>query len=86
MGEKRVRGLELLLAVNRSVAEVDRSPATLQTHEHDEVGECRFCGETCVGFDDAGITVNPTAGLTTTEAGGTATFTVVLNTQPSADV
>jgi len=53
MGEKRVRGLELLLAVSRSVAEVGRSPATLQTHEHDEVGECRFCGETGVGFDDA---------------------------------
>ena len=34
----------------------------------------------------AGITVTPTAGLTTTEAGGTATFTVVLNTQPTADV
>ena len=36
--------------------------------------------------DTAGITVNPTSGLTTTEAGGTATFTVVLNTQPTADV
>ena len=33
-----------------------------------------------------GITVTPTPGLTTTEAGGTATFTVVLNTQPTADV
>ena len=36
--------------------------------------------------DGAGITVTPTAGLMTTEAGGTATFTVVLNTQPTADV
>ena len=36
--------------------------------------------------DGAGITVTPTAGLATTEAGGTATFTVVLNTQPTADV
>src|SRR4029453_14863082 len=36
--------------------------------------------------DVAGITVTPTTGLTTTEAGGTATFTVVLNTQPIADV
>src|SRR5690606_15483405 len=36
--------------------------------------------------DSAGITVNPTSGLVTTEAGGTATFTVVLDTQPSADV
>ena len=36
--------------------------------------------------DVAGITVAPTSGLTTTEAGGTATFTVVLNSQPTADV
>jgi len=35
---------------------------------------------------EAGITVNPTTGLTTTEAGGTATFTVVLDSQPSANV
>ncbi|MFN7982977.1 MAG: hypothetical protein U0Q11_14050 [Vicinamibacterales bacterium] len=36
--------------------------------------------------DTAGITVTPTSGLVTTESGGTATFTVVLNTQPSANV
>ena len=36
--------------------------------------------------DAAGITVTPTSGLVTTEAGGTATFTVVLNAQPTADV
>jgi hypothetical protein len=34
----------------------------------------------------AGITVNPTFGLSTTEAGGTATFNVVLNKAPTADV
>ena len=33
-----------------------------------------------------GITVAPTSGLVTTEVGGTATFTVVLDAQPSADV
>lgn len=33
-----------------------------------------------------GITVTPSGGLVTTEAGGAATFTVQLNTQPSADV
>jgi len=33
-----------------------------------------------------GILVTPTAGLVTSEAGGTATFTVVLTTQPAADV
>jgi hypothetical protein len=36
--------------------------------------------------DAAGITVTPVAGLTTTEAGGTASFTVVLKSQPTADV
>jgi LPXTG-site transpeptidase (sortase) family protein len=36
--------------------------------------------------DTAGITVTPTSGLTTTEAGGTASFAVKLNTQPAADV
>ena len=36
--------------------------------------------------DTAGITVSPTFGLTTTESGGTATFTIVLNSQPTADV
>jgi len=36
--------------------------------------------------DSAGITVNPTTGLTTTEAGGTATFTIRLNSQPTANV
>ncbi len=41
---------------------------------------------TITNDDSAGITVSPTSGLVTTESGGTASFTVVLNTQPSADV
>src|SRR6185436_6153749 len=36
--------------------------------------------------DAAGITVTPVTGLTTTEAGGTARFTVVLKSQPTAAV
>jgi hypothetical protein len=36
--------------------------------------------------DAAGITVTPVAGLGTTEAGGTASFTVVLTSEPTADV
>jgi uncharacterized repeat protein (TIGR01451 family) len=36
--------------------------------------------------DVAGITVTPTSGLTTTEAGGTATFTIRLNSQPTGTV
>src|SRR4029078_1765633 len=36
--------------------------------------------------DASGVTVTPSGGLTTTESGGTATFTVVLTGQPTADV
>ncbi len=36
--------------------------------------------------DTVGITVNPTSDLVTTEFGGWATFTVVLSSQPTADV
>ena len=36
--------------------------------------------------DAAGFTVTPQNGLVTTEAGGTATFTIKLNSQPTADV
>src|SRR5882672_8753014 len=43
-------------------------------------------GVTNTDDDTAGITVAPTSGLTTTEGGGTATFTVVLTSQPTANV
>ena len=36
--------------------------------------------------DASGVTVTPTSGLTTSEAGATATFTIVLTAQPTADV
>jgi hypothetical protein len=36
--------------------------------------------------DTAGIVVTPTSGLVTTEAGGTATITMVLTSEPTADV
>src|SRR5207248_8620215 len=36
--------------------------------------------------DTLGITVRPTTGLVTTEAGGTASFSVHLDTQPAANV
>jgi len=41
---------------------------------------------TATDNDQAGLTVTPTSGLTTTEAGGTDTFSVVLNIVPTADV
>ena len=40
----------------------------------------------CILDDTATATVSPTTGLNTTEAGGTAVFTVVLDAQPLADV
>ena len=40
----------------------------------------------CCTGPSAGITVTPTSGLTTTEAGGSATFTVALASPPSANV
>src|SRR5262249_48294026 len=36
--------------------------------------------------DIAGVIVNPTSGLVTTESGGQATFSVVLRSQPTAEV
>jgi hypothetical protein len=39
-----------------------------------------------INRDPPGITVNPTSGVVTTEAGGTDTFTVVLDSAPVADV
>lgn len=41
---------------------------------------------TNIDDDTSGIVVTPTSGLVTTEAGGTAAFTVRLNTMPSASV
>src|SRR5258705_451576 len=43
-------------------------------------------GRCIINKKEAGITVAPTAGLLTSEAGSTATFSVVLNSQPTADV
>src|SRR5690348_6012099 len=46
-------------------------------------------GEPDAGPDagpDPGVTVTPTSGLVTTEAGGEDTFTVVLDSQPTAEV
>ena len=43
-------------------------------------------GVTNADNDVAGVTVTPTSGLVTTEAGGTATFTVRLASKPTADV
>ena len=62
------------------------APATSTDVDYNGVERRRRRGHQHATTTRSGITVTPTAGLTTTEAGGTATFTVVLNTQPTADV
>lgn len=54
--------------------------------DYGSLGQYAISGTIVAPVVGSGITVSPTSGLTTTEAGGTATFTVVLNTQPTADV
>lgn len=44
------------------------------------------CSFVFVPAPTPGVTVNPASNLQTTESGGTATFTVVLDTKPTADV
>ena len=50
------------------------------------VGATASAAMTIVDNDAAGITVSPVSGLVTNEAGGSASFTVVLNTMPSDSV
>ena len=57
-------------------------PITTGYSDYGSLGQYAITG-TIIGN---GFTVTPIAGLITTEAGGTASFTVVLNTAPTADV
>jgi hypothetical protein len=68
-------------SLSASVAAGEKISATA-TDSSGNTSEFALCA-TAVA---SGITVTPTSGLTTTEAGGTATFTVALNSQPTADV
>jgi hypothetical protein len=52
---------------------------------NDTIGREQAVG-TILNDDGPGITVHPTEGLVTTEAGGTASFHVVLNAPPTSDV
>lgn len=45
-----------------------------------------YVGLTNLDDDTAGVTLSPISGVVTTEAGGTAIFTAMLNSQPLADV
>jgi hypothetical protein len=80
-----------LTGVNDDVADGDQpytivtAPATSTDTSYDTL-DASNVDATNTDDDSPGVTVTPTSGLTTTEAGGTATFTVVLNSAPTADV
>jgi subtilisin-like proprotein convertase family protein len=60
-------------------------PTTSTSTPYNNVPAQTFTATT-VDADTAGLTVSPSSGLTTTEAGGTATFTVKLNSKPLGTV
>ena len=71
------RGLQILVCTGLVLAVI----LLVTACSGDETGE-----ETTGVTGSAGITVTPTSDLVVTEAGGTDTFTAVLDTQPTADV
>ena len=94
-------GSTISFAANATQASVTVEIVGDQIDETDETLELTLSNATATGTssiigspvtttitddDTAGVTITPTSGLTTTEAGGTATFTVVLDTQPTSDV
>ena len=60
--------------------------ATLSSVSSGLLGSTTTYTYTILDNDTAGITISPTSDLTTTEAGGTDTFTIVLNSQPTSNV
>ncbi len=61
-------------------------PLTTGYSDYGSLGQYSISGTIVTPVTTAGISVNPVSGLTTTESGGTATFSVVLNIAPTADV
>ena len=80
-----VTGVDDLIVDGNVAYSIVTAPATSSDSNYSGVNASDV-GVSNSDNDTAGITVSPIAGLVTTEAGGTATFTVVLNSQPSADV
>ena len=80
-----VTGLDDLVADGNIVYTVITAPATSDdpTYNGNNASDVAV---TNADNDVAGISVNPTSGLTTTEAGVSASFTVVLTSQPIANV
>jgi hypothetical protein len=65
---------------------VGLQPATSSDPAYDSLDPADVPFTNADNGDSTGVTVNPTSGLVTTEAGGTDTFTVVLDTEPIVDV
>lgn len=65
---------------------VDIASVSANSGAYVEADPAQEVTATIVDDDTAGISVAPVSGLITTETGGTATFNVLLNSQPSDDV
>ncbi|BFM39753.1 Calx-beta domain-containing protein [Synechocystis sp. LKSZ1] len=65
---------------------VGKGDLTTGYSDYGSLGQYYITGNLVQPVANAAILVSPTSGLTTTEAGGQATFTVVLNQAPTANV
>ncbi len=80
-----VHGVDDFIADGNQVYTIVNSPAVSTDTGYSGL-DPEDVGATNIDNDSAGFVVSPTTGLVTTEAGGTAQFTVVLQSQPLADV
>lgn len=80
-----VRGVDDLVADGNQLFTAVLAPATSDDPKYQALDPADVTG-TNNDNDSAGITVTPTSGLRTTEVGGTATFTIQLNSQPTGNV
>ena len=80
-----VTGVDDLVADGSRVYTIVSAPAISGDGGYDRMVAARV-GVTNVDDDAPGITVAPASGLVTSESGQTATFSVLLNTQPAGDV
>jgi hypothetical protein len=80
-----VTGIDDLVADGDQTFTIVNQPATSADPGYNGLDPADVTG-TNLDNDTAGVLVKPTNGLVTTESGGQATFTVVLLSQPTADV
>ncbi|HAX80701.1 MAG TPA: hypothetical protein DCY88_33915, partial [Cyanobacteria bacterium UBA11372] len=73
--------------IDDNIAEADESiTLILNQSSNYNIGNSNRATLTISDNDSPGITIAPIAGLITTETGGTANFSIKLNSQPTADV